>query len=241
MRSRLRLFLGIAAPVAAVSVGATLLQQALLPDDPNAAPPAWLTVTHAVLLLVTLIVAQAATAHAVTELEGGRGVSATRAYAAVLPRAAALLATFGVVVVSLALLGVSVVLSVVAVVLIWAWSLFVVVVTLESTWGIGALRRSWRLVRPQRVTVLGILLLALLLGSVVGGLLATVVILVAQAPFVVVNVLPGLAALLLQPFISLMLVYAYFNGRAREDRPPGVDGLRPKVDHQVVATAGGGA
>lgn len=38
-----------------------------------------------------------------------------------------------------------------------------------------------------------------------------------QPPFWAVNLVPGRASLLLQPFISLLLVYAYHNGRALEE------------------------
>jgi len=65
------------------------------------------------------------------------------------------------------------------------------------------------------------------------------VILVAQAPFVVVNMLPGLAGLVLQPLVSVMLLYAYFNGRALREQQSGADAAGPGTDQQVEAVSGG--
>jgi hypothetical protein len=39
-------------------------------------------------------------------------------------------------------------------------------------------------------------------------------VLVAQAPFIVVNLLPGVVTALLGPFVSLTIAYAYFHGLA---------------------------
>lgn len=216
LRQRFGLFAAIATPVVVVTAGASLLQQLLLPDDPRAAPPAWFMAGEAVLILLALLLAQAATVKATVEIDAGKRVTALDAYRLAGPTAFRLLATAGLALLILAVLGASVVLALVALVCVWTWCLFAPVVVLEGKWGFGALFRSWRLVKVQRVTVLAVLVLSVLLGSLVGGLLGTLVILLVQAPFAVVNMVPGLAALVLQPFISLMLSYAYFNGRAQE-------------------------
>jgi fructose-specific phosphotransferase system IIC component len=59
-------------------------------------------------------------------------------------------------------------------------------------------------------------LFAGVLSNLVGGVLAAAVILAVQAPFTVVNLLPGVVTALLLPFLSLLCAYAYFNGRALE-------------------------
>ena len=61
---------------------------------------------------------------------------------------------------------------------------------------------------------------------------APVLRLVAQAPFVVVNLIPGVVQALLAPFTSLMVGLIYYAGLARDDRvneqpdgaaPPGAE------------------
>ncbi|QNN51822.1 hypothetical protein [Nocardioides mesophilus] len=222
LRQRFWLFAGIATPVVIVSAGATLLQEVLLPGDPNAAPPAWFLAGHVLLLLLALLLAQAATIQAASEVEAGRHVTPLSAYRLVRPAAPRLLATGALVLLVLTVLGASLALAVMTFVCVWAWCLFVPVVVREETRGFRSLLRSWRLVRREKVTVLSVPGLSLLLGSLVGGLLGTLVILVVQAPFAVVNMVPSLAALVLQPFVSLMLLYAYFNGRAHEALSPQV-------------------
>jgi hypothetical protein len=85
--------------------------------------------------------------------------------------------------------------------------------------------------------VAALLVFAGLLVNLMGGILATVVILVVQAPFAVVNMLPGVVATLLLPYVSLLIAYTYFNGRAHEQ--PNVESLVPQNGDPARATSSG--
>ncbi len=106
---------------------------------------------------------------------------------------------------------------IVALVLTLGWSLWNAVVQVEDRTGIDALRRSWRLVRRQWLTVGAVVGLIALLAAFLGGLLATLALVAVQLPPVMFHLIPGLTSVVLQPFAALLLIYAYFNGRTLED------------------------
>jgi hypothetical protein len=214
--SRLGLFVRIGLPLVATSLAASLAQTWVMSTS-SPGPLAWSALFVAVLLAAVFgLVAQAATVQVLAELDAGQQVRARDGYRLSFRRLLPLAGTAVLAVVALLVLTFAVVLIPVAVVLLVGWSLVIPVVQLDRKSGFGALRRSWRLVRHQILTVTSLLLFAGVLANLVGGVLALAVILAAQAPFTVVNLLPGVVTALLWPFLSLLCAYAYFNGRALE-------------------------
>lgn len=213
------LFLGIGSSVAVASVATGLVGQlgAGVAGSASAGSsrPVWVAVGIGVLLVMTLL-SQAATMAALAELDAGRRIGPLGAYRLALPRARALLGTALLWFLVVGALLLSVFFSPLALVVAVASALFVPVVQFEGLAGPRALRRSAHLVRGQVVKVVLVLLLAAALTSLLGGLLGAVVILAVQAPFVVVNLIPGIVQALLNPFTSLMLGLSFHHGLARE-------------------------
>jgi hypothetical protein len=228
--SRLGLFMLIGLPAVLVSLGSAVLQIYL-----GASGDVWLSSIGAlagILLALVLLWAQSATVQALAELDAGRRVRMRDAYRLAARRLLPVTGTVLLVLVALIIMTLTVLLIPVALVMLVGWSLVLPVVLLDRTSGFRALRRSWRLVRSQFLTMVALLLFVAVLGNLLGGVLATVVILAVQAPFTLVNLLPGVVTSLLLPFISLLIAYAYFNGRAHEQaklepRPPEEHGAEP--------------
>ncbi|MGH3316349.1 MAG: hypothetical protein ACRDO0_09425, partial [Nocardioidaceae bacterium] len=220
--SRLGLFMLIGLPALLVSLGAALLQTYLGTSGDALRSSLW--ALAGILPALVLLLAQSATVQALAELDGGRRVRMRDAYRLAARRLLPVTGTVLLVIVALIIMTLTVLLIPVALVMLVGWSLVIPVVLLDRTSGFRALRRSWRLVRTQFFTMVALLLFAAVLGNLLGGVLATAVILAVQAPFSLVNLLPGVVTSLLLPFISLLVTYAYFNGRAREqaklDSPP---------------------
>jgi hypothetical protein len=214
------LFLGIGSVVAAVSLVSGLLQQ-VLASAPGSEGGGSLTGVGAVVglvgtlvLLGALVLSSSATVQALSELDAGRTPTVRRALALARPRYAPLVGTLLLAGLACVPLLLTLFLSPLVLLLLLAWALVTPVVQLEGISGIRALRRSWALVRPQWSKVVGVLLLGGLLLALLGGLAGTVVLLVAQVPFVLVNLVPGVVNALVGPFVSLMLGYAYFHTQA---------------------------
>jgi hypothetical protein len=214
--SRLGLFMCIGLPAVLVSLGVTGLQAYLSASTGGDPLRLSIWLLAAILLALVLLLAQSATVQAVAELDAGHRVRMRDAYRLALRRLLPVAATVALMIVALLLMMFTVVLIPVALVMLVGWSLVIPVVQLDRRSAFKALRRSWQLVRVQFFTVAILLLFAAVLGNLLGGVLATAVILAVQAPFALVNLLPSVVASLLLPFISLLLTYAYFNGRARE-------------------------
>lgn len=219
------LFFGIGMWVAAASVVTSLLAQlgANPPGSADKVGPSsmWSGATVAVLLVMTLL-SQAATVAALAELDAGRSIGALSSYRLALGRVWPLLGTSLLWFAVNAALLLSVFLAALVPVVVTAFALFVPVVQLEGLSGFRALRRSAHLVRHQVVKVLLVLVLAAAMISLLGGLIGSVVILLVQAPFVVVNLIPGVVQALLNPFTSLMLGMAFYHGVARDQEQPQV-------------------
>jgi hypothetical protein len=213
--SRLGLFVCIGLPVVATGLAASIAQTWVNASTPGVLGWSILLVSVA-LAAAFVLVAQAATVQALAEIDAGRRVRVRDAYRLSFRRLLPLAGTVILMVAVLLLLALTVLLIPVAVVLFVGWSLVIPVVQLERKSGFWALRRSLRLVRHQVLTVPALVLFAGVLSNLVGGVLAATVILAVQAPFTVVNLLPGVVTALLLPFLSLVCAYAYFNGRALE-------------------------
>jgi hypothetical protein len=214
------LYLGIGGWVALAGVAASLVTQ-LAVGPPGNGPGAaqsspWSFLSIPVLLIMTLF-SQAATVASLAELDADRKVGPLRAYRLALGRTGPLVATAALWLVALLVPLVIIVLSPLVVVVFVAFALYVPVVQIEQQSGIRALRRSAHLVRHQVGKVVLMLLLAAAMIALLGGLLGSIVILVVQAPFVIVNLIPGVVQALLAPFTSLMVGLAFFHGRARDE------------------------
>jgi Vacuolar protein sorting-associated protein 62 len=221
-RKHLRLYLGIGGWVALAGVVASLVAQlaaAPLGSAPGSGASPWSVVTIGVVLLMSLF-SQAATVASLGELDAGRTLRSRAAYRLALRRGWPLLGTGALCLVGIVLPAATVVLLPLALVALVAFTLYVPVVQLEQRAGVAALRRSGHLVRHQVLKIVLVLLLSVGLIALLGGLLGTIVILVAQAPFVVVNLIPGLVQALLAPFTSLMVGLCYFHGLAPELEVP---------------------
>ena len=209
------LMLGLTAP----SVVLVVLDTAAQVRAADATGPGWVVVSIVLgaALAVTVLVTLLGTAQVVADLDAGRRPTAPGVLAAALRR---LPAALGAGVVWALAVGVGVLtgyLLPVALVLLVAWCLALPTVQLERRSGWRALRRSARLVRGQVGTVVPMLLVAVLLVSLLGGLVATLLFVATGQPFGLLTVLPGIVTVLLAPFVGLMATYAYFNGLALED------------------------
>ncbi len=209
-----RIFLLVAAPAAAASVASSLLTAV----DPPVSSVWWgaLSAVVAVVLVVALTWGQLATTQAVLDLDGGRTPTASTLLRDTRARVPALLATVVVWAAVIGLFLITGVLSLVAIVLIVAWSLALPVVQAEGLSGWRALRRSSRLVRRQLLTVLLTLAISTTLVTVLGGVLAALVFATSPAPYAVVSGIPQLVTTLVWPVTALLGTYAWANGRARE-------------------------
>ena len=237
------LYLGIGGFVALASAGASLLAQLLAAPPGSGAtstgPSPWSGLTLAVVLVMTLF-SQAATVASLAELDAGRRVGPLHAYRLALRRTWPLLGTGLLWLAAVLVPAAALVLIPVAVVAFVAFVLYVPVVQIDGLSGLRALRRSAHLVRHQVTKIVLVLLLAAVLVALVGGLLGTVVILVVQAPFVIVNLIPGVVQALLAPFTSLMLGLAYYHGRARDTEAdePTASGADPAEEAEPAGAPG---
>lgn len=223
LRTRPRVFAGIGLVVVTVALVLSVVHRFQLLISERDAQNAFsdlvmllLTVVELGILVLALALAGSATTQAVADIDAGRDVTVRSAYRAALRRPLALLGALALWLVLL--LGTSLpgFLLPLAVLLVVASSLFVPVLQLEHTSGAAALWRSWRLVRHQIVKVSALLVLGVLLATLLGGLISTGVLLAVQAPFALVDLLPGMLAALMAPYVALLLAYAYYDGIARE-------------------------
>ncbi len=226
--SRLGLFVCIGLPAVGVSLASTLVQAPLDSSGATGTIRSSAELLENVMLAFALLLTQSATVQAIADLDAGHTVRVRDSYRVAARRLLPVSGTVILAVIGLMTLTLTVVLVPVVLALLVGWSLFVPVVQLDRRSGFNALRRSWRLVRPQFWKVAALLLFASTIVSLTGGVLATVVILAVQAPFAVVNLLPGAVASLLLPYVSLLIAYIYFNGQAHEqgelESPPSQEG-----------------
>ncbi len=222
-RTHARLFLTIGLLVAAVSLVYGVAEQVLSSGSargPVASEGRTVgRLVESVALLVVIFFSSASTMRALVEIDAGRTVRALDAHRASLSRAGALLGTLLLAVVLMLPLLLSLYLAPLVVAFVAAWALLVPVVVIEGRVGLDALRRSWQLTRGRLGKVVGVLLLGLLLLTLLGGLIGALILVAAQAPFVLVNLVPGVTNALIGPFVSLMIGYLYFDALADLDDP----------------------
>jgi hypothetical protein len=172
------------------------------------------------LSLTGLALVQAATAMAVAEIDAGRAIDPVRAFRVALARVPRLLGSMAVAVAVVTPLTLSVALVPIAVWLAGRWALAAQTVELEDESALGALRRSSDLVRGRwfKVASLSVVgaAIALLLGPLVGSLL----ILLTDAPFAVLNIVAALVYALAMPLVALTTTYLYYDAMVQERLEP---------------------
>jgi hypothetical protein len=207
----------------------------------------------ATVTLAGLGLVQAATARALGEVDEGRPVGPVRAYAMVLRRLPRLLGVVAVAVVTVVLLGATVVLLPVAVWLAGRWSLAAQVVELEGDAAAtgtrreaaradarvpsalrrgaaraggtvpSALRRSSELVRGRWWKVAWLVVAGAGIVLALGPLVGFVLIVATKASFALVNIVAGVVYALALPFVALVTTYVYHDAAVTEVLEPRQD------------------
>ena len=223
---RPRLFLGIGLVVIPISLVITGLQYllfsatSLVGIDPSGEGGGfrvglgvWI---GTVLTLLALALVQAACARAIAGIDAGREPGLRAAYREAFDSVWALLRALAVAVGVITVLGISIFLLPIAIWLAVRWALLVPAVELEEQTGLGALRRSGRLVRLQWLKVGTLVVVAAAIAIVSGPLIGALLILLVDAPFAFVNVLAGLVYAVAMPFVGIATTYVYYDTLARE-------------------------
>jgi hypothetical protein len=169
-----------------------------------------------VLTLLGLALVQAASARAIAEIDAGRPIGAIGAYRMAFDGIRPLLGALAVAVAVVGALTLTTVLIPIAVWLAVRWALLVPAVELERRSSIRALGRSGSLVRRQWLKVGTLVTVAGFLAVVIGPLLGALLILVADAPFELVNVVAALLYAVAMPFVGITTMYVYADTLARE-------------------------
>ena len=172
----------------------------------------------AILTLLALTLVQAATAHALLEIDRGIPTGAVRAYRFALRRTRPLLGALAVAVAVSIVLDATVVLVPVAVWLVVRWMLLAQVIQVEGRSALGGLRRSYALVHGHWLRVASLVGASALITLAAGPLLGATLILLSDAlPLALLNVVAGVVYALAMPFVALTTTYVYFDLRAREE------------------------
>jgi hypothetical protein len=167
------------------------------------------------LTLLGLGLVQAATAHALVELDRGGSIRPLRAYRMAAERIAPLFGALIVAALIVSLLASSVFLIPIAVWLSGRWALVAPTIELEGASALGALRRSRQLVRRRWFKVSSLIVAGAALAMVAGPFLGAVLILATDAPLWLVNVVAGFVYAVTMPLVALTTVYVYFDARVR--------------------------
>jgi hypothetical protein len=166
--------------------------------------------------LLALILVQAATAHALRELDAERPVSVRGAYRGVREHVDELTFADGFLVVVVGMLAISVVGLPVAVLLLGRWAYVAQVVVFERLGGRAALRRSSALVRGHWFQASAVLLTMIATTLLLGPLLGVVLLFATSASFELVNVISSLVFVATMPLVAIATTYVYANLRAAE-------------------------
>jgi hypothetical protein len=236
------LFLGIGLLAIPIGVVIGLLQYALIsatslagidPDAEGGGFRVGLAVgIGTVLMLLTLGLVQAAVARAMAEIDAGREVGVVEAYRMALDSIGPLLGALAIAVAVVAVLSISFFLIPIAVWLVVRWALLVPVAELEEAPAAVALRRSGELVRHQWLKVGTLVVAAAFLAIVAGPVIGALLLLLADAPFELVNVVAGLVYVVAMPFVGITTTYVYYDTLVRErldDTAPAADELPAEI------------
>ena len=223
--SRPRLFIGIGLPVILVTVVAAVTETILVTAPLGVVPEGGegggvrLALASGLGLVITglgIVFVQAAAILALADIDAGREPSAVDAYRLTRASARPLVGAGAIVGAVAAALSLTVVLAPLAVLFVIVWALFVPAVVLERRSGMGALRRSRRLVRRVPWKVASVIVATGVITLIAGPVLGTLLILATDAPLAFANVVAGAAYALLVPFTALTIAYLYFDAVVRE-------------------------
>ncbi len=219
--SRWRLFTAIGLPLLPAFLVVTVLQSLILGAPEigglsRGGEDGGFRVTLAALLSflvlgLTIAAVLATTARALDEIDRGAAIPARRAFRLALARWRALLGAFLVSSAVVGLCTLTVVLSPLALALVVGFALGVPVIVLEGTGALTSLRRSLGLVRHQVLKITLLLAASILVATLVGPFLGTLLILTTGAPFAALNILAGVTFAFLMPYVGLTLAYAYYD------------------------------
>ncbi|MGH3028803.1 MAG: hypothetical protein ACRDMW_09625, partial [Gaiellaceae bacterium] len=161
----------------------------------------------------------AATARVLVEIDQGRQISVVQAYRLALDSLSPLLGAVLVVSFVVSLLATTVVLVPIAIWLAVRWALIAPVVALEHRERLDALRRSGSLVRRGWFKVGSLVVVGAAMALLAGPLLGALLILLTNAPLVLLNIVSGIVYAVVLPFVALATVYVYFDMRVRDELP----------------------
>jgi hypothetical protein len=169
------------------------------------------------LTLLGLGLVQAATARALVEIDEERPVGPTTAYRLAFDAVRPLFRALLIAVIVVSALASSVFLLPVAIWLAGRWGLIAPVIELEGASGLGALRRSGRLVRRHWLKVASLIVAGGAFVLVAGPLVGALLILGTSAPLWLVNIVAGVIYAVTMPFVALTTSYVYFDTRVRSE------------------------
>jgi hypothetical protein len=184
-----------------------------------------------VLMLLGLAVVQAATACALVDIDAGRPAGPIHSYRVALAKIRPLLGGLAVAVAAWLVLTATIVLLPVAIWLAVRWILLAQVVELEDRSGVGALHRSYALVRRRWLRVASLVGVGALLAFAAGPFLGAALILLTDAPLALMNLVAGVVYALAMPLVALTTTYVYLDARVREELEPAVpDRLAAEIE-----------
>jgi hypothetical protein len=166
--------------------------------------------------MLALALVQAATAHAVRELDAGRTIGPRASYRSVRKLVDELAIADGILIAVVGILFVSVVGTPIAIWLLGRWAYTTQVVVFEGLGGRAALRRSGELVRGHWLHSSAVLLAMAALTLLVGPLVGVALLFVTSASFDVVNVVSSLVYVGTMPLLAVATTYVYGNLRGEE-------------------------
>ncbi len=240
--TRWRLFLGIGVLFLPISLLITLLQAGVLGassiagiEDEGQAAGAFALIVVAIgtaLTVLGITLVQAATAHALREIDEGREIGPLGAYRMAAAHTMGLLGAIVIAVVAVTLLGSFILLLPIAIWLAVRWALIGPVVALEGRGTASALARSYRLVRGKWLKVASLTIASGAVVVIAGPLIGTGLILATNLPLSLLNVIAGVVYMVTMPFVALTTGYAYFDARVADElRPATAPGhLPPEIE-----------
>ena len=243
--SRWRLFLGIGVLFLPISLLITVLQAGVLGassiagiEDEGQAAGAFALVIVAIgtaLTVLGITLVQAATAHALLEVDEGREVGPLGAYRMAAVHTAGLLGAIVIAVVAVTLLTSFILLLPVAIWLAVRWALIAPTVAIEGRGTISALRRSYRLVRGKWLKVASLTIASGAVVVVAGPLIGTGLILATDLPLSLLNVVAGVVYMVTMPFVALTTAYAYLDARVADELRPATAPGPPPAEIELIA------
>ena len=234
--TRWRLFLGIGVLFLPISLLITVLQAGVLGassiagiEDEGQAAGAFALIVVAIgtaLTVLGITLVQAATAHALLEIDEGREVGPLGAYRMAAVHTMGLLGAIVIAVVAVTLLGSFILLLPVAIWLAVRWALIAPVVALEGRGTASALARSYRLVRGKWLKVASLTIASGAVVVIAGPLIGTGLILATNLPLSLLNVVAGVVYMVTMPFVALTTALRVLR-RPGGRRAAARDGARP--------------